>query len=88
MTKKLFFYVPVVIKRIQNEEKVLKQELRGYKEYIQHVHYRLAPLYLVKKASFNAFLPASVISPRDSSSRHLSLLSSVQWLPLRLGDSL
>ena len=44
MTKKLFFQAPVVVKRIQNEEKVLKQELRGYKEYIQHVHYRLAPL--------------------------------------------
>ena len=44
MTKKLFFYVPVVVKRIQNEEKVLKQELRGYKEYTERVHYRLAPL--------------------------------------------
>ena len=44
MTKKLFFYVPVVIKRIQNEEKVLKQELCGYKEYTERVHYRLAPL--------------------------------------------
>ena len=43
MTKKLFFYVPVVVKRIQNEEKVLKQELHGYKEYTERVHYRLVP---------------------------------------------
>lgn len=39
----MLLYVPVVVKRIQNEEMVLKQELRGYKEYIQRVHYRLAP---------------------------------------------
>ena len=39
----MLLYVPVVVKRIQNEEIVLKQELRGYKEYIQRVHYRLVP---------------------------------------------
>ena len=39
----MLLYVPVVVKRIQNEEMVLKQELRGYKEYIQRVHYRLVP---------------------------------------------
>ena len=37
---------------------------------------------------FNASRPASVISPRDSRSLHLSLLSSVQWLFLRRGDNL
>jgi protein-S-isoprenylcysteine O-methyltransferase Ste14 len=40
----MMLYVPVVVKRIQNEEKVLKQELCGYKEYTDRVHYRLAPL--------------------------------------------
>ena len=39
----MLLYVPVVVKRIQNEEKVLKQELRGYREYTERVHYRLAP---------------------------------------------
>ena len=39
----MLLYVPVVVKRIQNEEKVLKQELRGYQEYTQRVRYRLAP---------------------------------------------
>ena len=32
-----------IVKRIQNEEMVLKQELGGYKEYIQRIRYRLIP---------------------------------------------
>ena len=39
----MLLYVPIVVKRIQNEEMVLKQELGGYKEYIQHIRYRLIP---------------------------------------------
>ncbi len=50
----------------------------GFSDDPTHSHY----------ASPNTFLPASVIKPRDSSSLHLSLLSSVQWLPFRLGDNL
>ena len=47
--------------------------------------YRFAIGYVVLS---NAILPESVISPRLSRSLHRSLFSSVQWLPLRLGDSL
>ena len=39
----MLLYVPVVVKRTHNEEMVLKQELGGYKEYIQRIRYRLIP---------------------------------------------
>ena len=40
----MLLYLPIVVKRIHNEETVLKQELGGYKEYIQRIRYRLIPL--------------------------------------------
>ena len=33
----------LIVARIRNEEKVLKQELEGYREYTQKVKYRLVP---------------------------------------------
>ena len=36
-------YIPIIIKRIRNEEEVLEKELQGYKEYKQKVRYRLIP---------------------------------------------
>ena len=36
-------YPIIIIKRIKNEEEVLKKELKGYDEYIQKVKYRLIP---------------------------------------------
>ncbi|MGO9508342.1 MAG: isoprenylcysteine carboxylmethyltransferase family protein, partial [Mycobacterium sp.] len=33
----------VLVFRILDEEKLLNQELRGYREYRQHVRYRLMP---------------------------------------------
>ncbi|MBO7578788.1 MAG: hypothetical protein J6T43_07390 [Prevotella sp.] len=39
----MLLYVLIVVKRIHNEEMVLKQELSGYKEYIQRIRYRLIP---------------------------------------------
>ncbi len=36
-------YIPIIVKRIKNEEEVLETELRGYKEYKQKVKYRLIP---------------------------------------------
>ena len=36
-------YIPIIMKRIKNEEEVLEQELKGYKEYKQKVKYRLIP---------------------------------------------
>ena len=36
-------YLPLIVTRIKNEEKVLSQELEGYKTYKQHVRYRLLP---------------------------------------------
>ena len=39
----MLLYVPIVVKRTHNEEMVLKQELGGYKEYIQRIRYRLIP---------------------------------------------
>jgi len=38
------FYPLLLVKRIQNEEKVLEEGLKGYKEYKQKVKYRLIPL--------------------------------------------
>ena len=37
-------YLPVIAKRIRNEEKVLKEGLEGYSEYKKKVKYRILPL--------------------------------------------
>ena len=39
----MLLYVPILVKRIHNEEAVLKRELQGYSEYMQRVRYRLIP---------------------------------------------
>ena len=39
----MLVYIPIIVKRIRNEEEVLGTELKGYKEYIQKVKYRLIP---------------------------------------------
>ena len=40
----IFLIYPfIIIKRINNEEKVLEKELKGYKEYKNKVKYRLIP---------------------------------------------
>ena len=36
-------YVPVIAKRIRNEESVLEEGLEGYAEYKKHVKYRIIP---------------------------------------------
>jgi len=36
-------FVPVIILRLLNEEKVLRPELPGYSEYCQHTRFRLVP---------------------------------------------
>ena len=36
-------YPVLIIVRIINEEKILEQELKGYKEYKKKVKYRLIP---------------------------------------------
>lgn len=36
-------YIPIITKRIKNEEKVLVEGLEGYAEYREHVRYRLIP---------------------------------------------
>ena len=36
-------YIPVIAKRINNEEQVLEQGLEGYKEYKQKVKYKVLP---------------------------------------------
>jgi protein-S-isoprenylcysteine O-methyltransferase Ste14 len=35
--------LPVLVVRIDDEEKLLRQELDGYEQYMQKVHYRLVP---------------------------------------------
>lgn len=37
-------YIPLIILRIRNEEKVLEEKLDGYREYEKKVKYRLLPL--------------------------------------------
>ena len=39
----MLFYIPVISKRIRNEEKVLEQGLEGYTEYKQRVRYKVIP---------------------------------------------
>ena len=39
----ILLYIPVIAKRIRNEENVLEQGLDGYKEYKQRVHYKVIP---------------------------------------------
>lgn len=36
-------YIPVISKRIRNEEKVLEEGLEGYREYKQRVRYKVIP---------------------------------------------
>ncbi|ACV23108.1 Putative protein-S-isoprenylcysteine methyltransferase [Slackia heliotrinireducens] len=36
-------YIPIIVKRIRNEESVLEQGLSGYREYEGRVRYRLVP---------------------------------------------
>ena len=36
-------YIPIIAKRIRNEEKVLEEGLPGYKEYKQKVKYKVIP---------------------------------------------
>ena len=40
----MLLYIPVIAKRIRNEEKVLEQGLDGYKEYKERVRYKVIPL--------------------------------------------
>lgn len=39
----MLFYIPIIVKRIRNEEKVLTEGLEGYREYKERVKYRLIP---------------------------------------------
>ncbi len=39
----MLFYIPVIAKRIRNEEMVLEQGLEGYREYKQRVKYKVIP---------------------------------------------
>ena len=39
----LLLYIPIIAKRIRNEEKVLEEGLEGYREYEKKVKYRLLP---------------------------------------------
>ena len=36
-------YIPIIVKRIRNEEQVLAEGLPGYREYMEKVKYRLVP---------------------------------------------
>ena len=39
----MLVYIPIIVKRIKNEEQVLEEELKGYREYKEKVKYRLIP---------------------------------------------
>lgn len=39
----MLLYIPLIAKRIKNEEKVLEEGLEGYKEYKQKVKYKVIP---------------------------------------------
>ncbi len=39
----MLLYIPIIVKRIRNEEQVLEEGLKGYTEYKQKVKYRVIP---------------------------------------------
>ena len=39
----MLLYIPLIVIRIKNEEKVLEEGLEGYKEYKSRVKYRAIP---------------------------------------------
>ncbi|MBQ1505550.1 MAG: hypothetical protein IIZ48_02155 [Erysipelotrichales bacterium] len=39
----MLLYIPVIAKRIRNEEEVLEEDLAGYKEYKTRVRYIMIP---------------------------------------------
>ena len=39
----MLLYIPIIVKRIRNEEAVLETQLEGYKEYKNKVKYRIIP---------------------------------------------
>ncbi len=39
----MLIYVPLIVKRIKNEEQVLSRDLPGYSDYLERVRYRLIP---------------------------------------------
>jgi protein-S-isoprenylcysteine O-methyltransferase Ste14 len=39
----MLLYIPLIAKRIRNEEAVLEQGLKGYREYKQRVKYKVFP---------------------------------------------
>ena len=39
----MLLYIPIIVKRIRNEEQILKNGLPGYVEYMAKVKYRLIP---------------------------------------------
>lgn len=39
----MLLYIPLVVKRIKNEESVLEEKLEGYKDYMMRVKFRLFP---------------------------------------------
>ena len=39
----MLLYLPIIVKRIRNEEEVLSVGLPGYREYMEKVKYRLIP---------------------------------------------
>ena len=39
----MLLYIPVIAKRIRNEEEVLEEDLAGYKEYKTRVRYKMIP---------------------------------------------
>lgn len=41
----MLLYIPLIVKRIRNEETVLEQGLEGYSEYKQRVKFRILPFF-------------------------------------------
>lgn len=39
----MLLYIPLIAKRIRNEEKVLEEGLEGYREYRKKVKYKVIP---------------------------------------------
>ena len=39
----MLLYIPIIVRRIRNEEMVLAEGLSGYRQYMEKVKYRLIP---------------------------------------------
>ena len=64
-------YLPVIAKRIRNEERVLLQGLKGYDKYLQKVKYKIIPFVVGSSAGVVRAIERSPARVRQKSAGHV-----------------